>query len=107
MSIGWYWSCVTLQLALLLPQYSNDQSQTNVLINHLGVRKQQTFIIIRPPLKIFFSTISIQTGGGGGKNKILRPPDWPQLWPPAGQETNFFKGGLTVRYRQVLVMLLM
>ena len=25
--------------------------------------------------------------GGGG---ILRPPDWPQFWPPAGQETNIF-----------------
>ena len=24
------------------------------------------------------------------KKKILRPPDWPQSWPPGGQETNFF-----------------
>ena len=24
------------------------------------------------------------------KKKILRPPDWPQSWPPVGQETNFF-----------------
>ena len=24
------------------------------------------------------------------KKKILQPPDWPQLLPTAGQETNFF-----------------
>ena len=24
------------------------------------------------------------------KEKDLRPPDWPQLRPPAGQETDFF-----------------
>ena len=29
------------------------------------------------------------------KNKILRPPDWPQYWPPSRLETEvFFKGGL-------------
>ena len=22
----------------------------------------------------------------------MRPPDWPQFWPPAGQETDFFCG---------------
>ena len=26
----------------------------------------------------------------------LRPPDWPQFWPPAGQET-FFMDSLTIR----------
>ena len=26
------------------------------------------------------------------KKTILRPPDWPQFFPPAGQETRFFKG---------------
>ena len=26
----------------------------------------------------------------GGRVKILLTPDWPQFWPPAGQETNFF-----------------
>ena len=26
------------------------------------------------------------------EKKILRPPDWPQFRPPAGQETNFFLG---------------
>ena len=24
------------------------------------------------------------------KKKILRPPNWPLVWPPAGQETNVF-----------------
>ena len=40
---------------------------------------------------LLFFTIFLKKG----KKKILRPPDWPQFWPPAGQETNFFKGGLT------------
>ena len=26
------------------------------------------------------------------KKEELRPPDWPQLWPPAGQETDFYYG---------------
>ena len=24
------------------------------------------------------------------RKKILQPPNWPQIWPPAGRETNFF-----------------
>ena len=24
------------------------------------------------------------------KKEKLRLPDWPQLWPPAGQDTDFF-----------------
>ena len=46
----------------------------------------------------------LKIGGGGKKNhffltkkkkkKKLWPPDRPQFWPPAGQETHFFKGGL-------------
>ena len=27
--------------------------------------------------------------------KDLRLPSWPQFWPPARQETNFFRGGLS------------
>ena len=26
----------------------------------------------------------------GEKKKEMQPPDWPQFWPPAGQETHFF-----------------
>ena len=29
---------------------------------------------------------------GWSKKKILQPPDWPQFWPPPGQETDFFYG---------------
>ena len=43
---------------------------------------------------IFFLSIvhiiSIQRREKKKKKKILRPPDWPQLWPPGRQETNFF-----------------
>ena len=39
------------------------------------------------------------------KKKILRPPDWPQFRPLAGQETNFFKGtaGFAVKVEEELV----
>ena len=26
------------------------------------------------------------------EKKILQPPNWPLLWPPAGQEPNIFLG---------------
>ena len=44
----------------------------------------------------FFSKKSFQfltkkrKGKRRKKKKILQPPDWPQFWPPAGQETNIF-----------------
>ena len=28
----------------------------------------------------------------------MQPPDWPQFRQPAGQETNFFKGGHSVTH---------
>ena len=42
------------------------------------------------PFFIFFIFIIIFYYLLTKKKKKLRQPDWPQFWPPAGQETDFF-----------------
>ena len=47
-----------------------------------------TFIFILP--FFFLQKCHTKKREKNGRNKILRPPDWPQFRPTAGQETNSF-----------------
>ena len=63
-------------------------------VQRLGVyitAEWELFFFILPPPQNVWSKFHHFLTKKKGENK----KDWPQFRPPAGQETDFFKGGLT------------
>ena len=81
-----------------LPSECFDKISKSPVFSLAGNLLDHFLCAVGPPLifclnKSFLvkiSSFSYHKKERGGGVEILRPPDWPQFRPPAGQETNFF-----------------